>query len=819
MDTKLMLNNLPGMVYQCNIDPPSFTFVYASEGSEALLGYTPDELVGSGKTTLFDILHPDDAATVEELHQTTLAVAMPLDTTFRIITKQGDEKWIWLRTTIIDTDSAGMPSLAEGFCTDITKLLRIETSQLANRAKSEFLARMSLQIRTPMNAIIGMAELGLREGMPEKVNKYTQTIKTASKKLMATLNDIMDFSSLESGELEIAREQYDLSSLIEDVVEVIRQQVEKTQLEFLVFVDSKLPTVIEGDLVRLRQIMLNLLTNAVKFSDVGYVMLSMQRNGSDGDDKLRIVVEDTGRGVKEEDQQNLFKEFTQFDMINIDGTGLGLAITHNLVNLMGGEIGVSSFHGVGSIFTVTLPLSPVGFDTICEVVKPQDKNILLFDSHDDRRKSIEDALSSLNVKFKTVGTIPEFYDAIETKLYSNIFVADKLYRAFKGEHKNYETAATVTTIVSPMHCLNIADILNKGTGGKNKIQRIANKSQFTAPEARVLIVDDISSNLIVAEGLLRPYKMQVDLCTSGEKAIEHVKSNKYDIIFMDHMMPVMDGIETTMCIREMEVDCLTDCKKVPIIALTANATSGKRKMFLKNNFDDFLAKPIDVKKLNDIVGKWIPAEKQTEQKAEKTEPEIYEHPNMEIEGVNVDAGLQMVGNLEIYQHVLEAYYENGRHLHREIQVCVKENDIEKYRIHVHALKSASGNIGAENLSRLAGDLEDAAENQNWGYINSHTENFLEELKSILDNIQPVITKKASNNEVDVSTIKDELSLLKTSLINYDVAAINEDAKFLQKYVLSPLYGETINKILQYKITGEYEEAVELIDLILEDKIQ
>ncbi|MCL1844044.1 MAG: ATP-binding protein [Defluviitaleaceae bacterium] len=634
-----MMRNLPGALFQCRGDLQKFAFTYVSEGCRALTGYSADELS-------IDIIHRKDLPALIKTCEATILAGIPLDTTFRIIAKDGTEKRIWLRVRVTDTDSEGMPAEFEGFATDITKQLRKETSMLANRAKYDFLARISHEIRTPMNAIVGMAELGLREDMPEKVVDYTLIIKQAGTKLMSVLSDILDFTKIEGGEMELACEEYTLSSLAHDVISIIKMQMTDTPLEFQINIDRNLPNVLIGDMARMRQVILSVLSNAVKFTDEGHVAITMCGEKSENEILLKIVIEDTGHGVTEEDLKNIFKEFTQFDVKTIEGTGLGLAIAKNLTEMMGGKIIVSSIFGVGSIFTITIP--------------------------------------------QEVGS---------------------------------------TEIIGKL-----ADILNAGRE-LNLPGKESKSLSFTAPEAKVLIVDDINTNLKVAKGLLKPYDMRVDLCPGGLEAIEAVKTAKYDLIFMDHMMPVLNGVDATLQIRALE-DARTDCKNVPIIALTANAVYGVREMFLKNGFDDFLSKPIDLVRLNAVVSKWLPKHKKIIVKKSKT---FTKNSQFKIKGVDTQKGIELIGgNLEIYLEIVESFLKDGRRLLYEMDENIKNDDIEAYGKNAHALKSVSGTIGADVLSEMAEALEHAVNAGNTNYVKTHNAKLKKDLETLLENIREAV---------------------------------------------------------------------------------
>jgi signal transduction histidine kinase/CheY-like chemotaxis protein len=734
--------------------------------------------------------------------------------------------------------------LALSLCFILLRLSAAKTrASEESKSKSSFLANMSHEIRTPMNAIVGMAELLLRGDLSDEARSHAQDIKQAGNNLVSIINDILDFSKIEAGRLEIIPVKYLLSSLINDSVNIICLRIGEKPLRFFTNIDGNIPNSLIGDEVRLRQILLNLLSNAVKYSEKGHIGLTITIQKRDEKQVwLKIAVTDTGKGINSKDQAKLFGEFVQVDTKrnrNIEGTGLGLAITKRLCIAMGGDITVESEYGKGSTFTATIPQAIESEAPFAAVEEPEKKKVLVYEGRAIYAHAMCWSLENMNIPHTIVTNQEDFTAALYQEEWFYIFSSYGLYEKIESileqggkkpplalmiERGTEAYIPGVRFMSIPVHSLSIANILNGKTDSKgyNDSYGII---RYTFPTARLLVVDDIATNLKVAEGLLEPYRVMVDTCLSGLHAIEMVKQaatekRDYDIVFMDHMMPEMDGIEALAVIRAWEKEQLERPKGVPIIALTANAVVGMREMFIEKGFNDFLSKPIDVSKLDDMLVRWIVQEKRVQVLDSASLTTDPRPPIPNIPGVDVQNGIAMTGGtLNAYKQVLSMFCKDAKDRLPLLQKMPETAAMSAFGTHVHALKSALGSLGAEEVSLKAAELEAAVRVGDTAFIREHLGAFARQLAELVRDIEIALEYKEPEHQEppDSSFIASHSSLfeeLAEALKSRNASKIEHILYELNQKPLDSKTREILEKISDDVLITEFDDALKTIEELL-----
>ena len=611
------------------------------------------------------------------------------------------------------------------------RYMRMSARAIAeNEAKSSFLANMSHEIRTPINAILGMNEMILRESDDNTILTYSENIRTAGKNLLGLVNDILDFSRIEAGKIKIVPVDYDMSSMIIDLKNLIHNRAEDKGLVFILNVDKNIPAILNGDETRIKQIIANLLTNAVKYTEEGSVTLNIGFITEEDPDfiTLRVSVADTGIGIRSEDRQKLFAQFERIEEKrnrDIEGTGLGLSITGSLLEMMGSSLTVDSVYGEGSTF---------GFDLRQRVVS---------------REPIGD------------------YEA-----------------AFRDRIADSERY----------------------------------RESFTAPDAHILVVDDNPMNLMVFKSLVKQTRVITDTAGSGNEAAAMSAVTKYDIIFLDHMMPEKDGIET---LHEIKSKADDPNIHTPFVCLTANAISGARQTYISAGFDDYLTKPIDPDALEKIMLSFLPAEKILLRREDEEEPSGDDDDTdhgifapLAGSEINAELGIKNSGTVESYLSLLRIFLESIDENIELINGFYSDDDLQNYTIKVHALKSSARIIGAEDFGEEAQKLENAGKAGDREYIGSRHDAFMERYESFKDLLSGLFTgmdhdpEKPVADEDLMSAVMEEIG---SAAEDMDCERLDSIFSEMEGYSIPEENRQLYGKLKEASERYEYRTIIRLLD--------
>ncbi len=704
----------------------------------------------------------------------------------------------------------------------------------AERSKNDFLSNVSHEIRTPVNTICGMSELALEEDNPKKMREAMVDIQLAGKNLLSVVSDVLDFSELQSGKMELQEEEYNISSTINDVINITMARKNQKKLELIVDCNPDLPSVLLGDEKKIRRIIMNIVNNAIKFTNEGGVSISIDFRRESYGINLVITIKDTGIGMLEENIEKLFSSFNQVDTKRNrqeGGIGLGLAISQALVEKMGGVLNVRSKLGKGTTVRIVVPQKVVDEKPIARLERRDNLHLATYiDMEQFHMRSIRDAYSAsvirmasaLQVQTQNCRSLAELKRREKRETFSHIIISITEYRQDPAYFDEVATHTNVVVILNreedselenrniirlykPFYILPTLQVLNRGNEQGAEL-RMTHQRKFIAPNVKVLVVDDNAMNIRVIEGLLKRYQIAVTRATSGHEALNLIESMDYDFVFMDHMMPEMDGVETFHRIRSKHG---LYYREVPIVALTADAIAGSRERFLEEGFNDFVEKPVELSVLervllrvvNPMKIQYLDDEVQTEKTVDDEAKSRIEHEvtneekKFAVGDLDVQKGLTYCGDEEKYLEALAESCVAAKRDQEQLLGCYKDENWADYTIKVHALKSGMLSIGAVTLSEQAKALEMAGRGDDITFIQANHEALMTEWNRVMEMI-------AADPKVPIQEAKERFGIEERVIDEEEVNKESADETMWQQWMTAledatfSLDGDTMLTVLQ-----------------------
>lgn len=751
----------------------------------------------------------------------------------------------------------------------------IEALKKSEREKDDFLANVSHEIRTPINTICGISEIMLKDGVPNELKEDVLNIQSAGRNLMLVVGDILDYSELQEGEFEIVEENYYIGSTINDVINMTMAKKSEKKLELIVDCDANIPSVLIGDEQKIRRVIMNLVNNAIEFTNEGCVCIEFGCRKEEYGINLMVTVRDTGIGMAKESVEKLFRKFSQVDMGRSrkkGGVGLGLAIAQAIVNKMGGFITVKSELGKGSEFRFVIPQKVYDEKPIADIPNKTEINAAVYINmeqfaytalRDEYSRNIKHIVEQSAAKVRVFRNLSELKRWVKRETYNQVFISFAEYQEDPVFFDNLSMQTKVNMILDhydetkvqnkligkiykPFYILSIVTALKNQLLEINKVAAVDENHQLYAPDVNILVIDDNRMNIRVVEGLLKEYGVNVSYALSGPEGIAMLDAKEYDLVLLDHMMPEMDGVETLHNIRRKQDPYF---KEIPILALTANAIAGTREMLIKEGFDDFLSKPVESSVLQRALKRHIPVSKQktmqdyvqpqnaVETQMNTTQAPVQQAPTPQVsapkaEGeliigdLDIAKGLTYCGNQKNYIEILRSHRDGGKENMSQVQELFEKADWKNYTIVVHGIKSSMMSIGAVCLSEQAKALELAGKGENFDYIRKEHDNMMVEYHRVIDmlNSSPLLGVKeveatvCEKAEMEEEAFVNMLTEMENAMYELDDAKMRQILDKLSEYSYG---GKDLQKELKpvYKkvemsdLMSAYENVVKLKDKI------